>query len=140
MPTFTSEAELRKYILKKSYRAVEAAQEKVYQIIEDFIIQYYNDFTPEFYERTYQLLCSLVKSNIRYSGGGIEADVYFDASMLDYKTGSWTGEQVLGAALHGSHGGYKRTAPIAGQSLNWLNAHAIETLKNELIAAGIPVT
>lgn len=139
MPTFKSDAELRSYILKKSSRAVAVAAEKVYKVIEEFVMQYYNDYTPEQYERTYQLLTSLVKSDIRSTGNGVAIDVYFDAGALSYSTGTWGGEEVLSTALHGSHGGYTRTAPIMGQSLNWLNAHAIEELKKALIAQGIPV-
>lgn len=139
MPTFKNERELRSYILKKSRRAVEVVSEKVYRVIEDFLIQYYNDYTPKKYIRTYQLLCSLVKSEVRSTGDGWIADVYFDASALDYETGNWGATEVLGTALHGSHGGYVKTAPIYGQSMNYLNAHAIEELKKALIAAGIPV-
>lgn len=155
MPTFSTEAEIKAYILKKSRRAVEVAAERVYQIIEDFIIQYYNDFTPKEYIRTYNLLRSLVKTSVVPDGVGFKAEVYFDASALNYQKGqielqntsehgrygyaTWGANQVLSTALHGSHGGYTRTAPIYGQSMNRLNAEAIEILKNQLIAAGVPV-
>lgn len=155
MPTFKSEAALKKYILNKSKSAVKIAQEQVYHIIGRFLNQYYNDFTPEEYIRTYKLLCSLVKSDVRGTGNGWEAEVYFDASMLNYDQGAiplqhtpehgrygwatWGAEEVLNTALHGSHGGYVRTAPIYGQSINVLNAEAINILKKSLIQAGIPV-
>ena len=155
MPTFRTETELKNYILKNSRSAIKVAQEQVYHIIGRFLNQYYNDFTPKEYIRTYQLLCSLVKSDIRSTGNGWEAEVYFDASMLNYEKGAvplqhtpehgmygwatWGAEEVLNTALHGSHGGYVRTPPIYGQSMNVLNAKAIDILEKSLIQAGIPV-
>lgn len=155
MPTFSTEAEIEAYMLRHSRFAIRAAQEKVYKIIETFLKQYYSDYTPKEYIRTYNLLRSLVKSDVRQVGNGWEAEVYFDASALDYEQGvmplqhtdehgrygwaTWGADQVLSTALHGSHGGYTRTAPIYEQSMNVLNAQAINTLKENLIRAGIPV-
>lgn len=155
MPTFSSQAEIEAYMLKHSKFAIRAAQEKVYKIIETFLKQYYSDYTPKEYIRTYNLLRSLVKSDVRQVGNGWEAEVYFDASALNYEQGAmplqhtdehgrygwatWGADQVLSTALHGSHGGYTRTAPIYGQSMNVLNAQAINILKENLIKAGIPV-
>lgn len=155
MPTFNTQEEIEAYILNHSKFAIRASQEKVYKIIETFLKQYYSDYTPEEYIRTYNLLRSLVKSEIRQVGNGFEAEVYFDASELDYQKGkielqhtkehgrygwaTWGADKVLSTALHGSHGGYKRTAPIYGQSMNVLNAQAIKILKEDLIKAGIPV-
>lgn len=139
MPIFNSEAELRNYILDRSRDAIVIAQEQVYQLIGRFLNQYYNEFSPSMYERTYQLLCSLVKSEVRSTGNGWEAEVYFDASALNYTTGTWSGEEVLESAAHGSHGGYVSGTAVFDDPVEQLSSDYIEILKRSLIQAGIPV-
>lgn len=155
MPTFDSTAALKAEILKRSKVAVASAKQRVYEKIDEFLHDYYSDFTPKEYIRTKQLLHSLVQTKVISTGNGWEAEVYFDASKLNYEKGvmplqhtpehgmygwaTWGADEVLGTALHGSHGGYVRTAPIYGQSMNYLNTNAIKILKQSLIAAGIPV-
>lgn len=155
MPTFDSTAALKAEILNRSEKAVASAKQRVYEKIDEFLHGYYSDYTPEEYIRTKQLLRSLVQTKVKSIGNGWEAEVYFDASKLNYKKGvmplqhtpehgrygwaTWGADEVLSTALHGSHGGYVRTAPIYGRSLNFLNSHAINILVDSLHAAGVPV-
>lgn len=143
---FKSEKELKEFILKKCKNALIKSQEQVYQIINRFIKEFYAEFSPEMYERTYQLYRSLVKSEIIYTGNGYEAKVYFDLSSIGYETGSRpSGEQVMQAAEWGRHGAmglavadFKGTS-IWHEPLEILDAEAIEILKRMLIAEGIPI-
>lgn len=155
MTTFNSAEELKREILKRSEKAVASAKQRVYEKIDQFLHGYYSDFTPKEYIRTEQFLHSLVQTEVKSTGNGWIAEVYFDASKLNYEKGvmplqhtpehgrygwaTWGADEVLGTALHGNHGGYERTAPIYGQSMNYLNANAIKILKDSLKAAGIPV-
>ena len=82
--TFDSVDALKSYILSRMQPAVQKAQEQVYQVIDRFVKEYYAEFSPEVYERTYQLYRSLVKSDIKSTGNGYEACVYFDIGALDY--------------------------------------------------------
>ena len=141
-----SESELKRFLLAKCRNALEKAQEQVYQIIDRFVKEFYAEFTPEMYERTYQLFRSLVKSDIIPTGNGYKAEVYFDLSSLNYVTGSKpSGEQVMGAAEWGRHGAmglavadFKGTS-IWHEPLEILNAEAINILKKMLISEGIPI-
>ena len=143
---FKNEAELRNFVLKKCQNALVKSQEQVYQIIDRFIKEFYAEFTPEMYERTYQFYRSLVKSKITRVHNGYEAEVYFDLSSLNYVTGSRpSGEQVMGAAEWGRHGAMGlATADFKGTSV-WheplviLDAQAINILKKMLISEGIPI-
>lgn len=143
---FKNEAELKNFVLKKCQNALVKSQEQVYQIIDRFIKEFYAEFTPEMYERTYQFYRSLVKSKITRVHNGYEAEVYFDLSSLDYVTGSRpSGEQVMGAAEWGRHGAMGlATADFKGTSV-WheplaiLDAQAINILKKMLISEGIPI-
>ena len=101
---FNNEKQLEKFLLKKCRLALIKAQEKVFRIIKDFLRQYYMDYDPASYERTYQLLQSLVQSRIVSDGKGYRAEVYFDLDSLSYAGGNPSGEQVMEAASQGLHG------------------------------------
>lgn len=163
--TFKSIEELKNYILSQSGVAIKATQDKIAMIINHFLTEYYREFEPEVYVRTYQLLCSLIKSDVVQTPNGWYAEVYFDLDALDYATrvvpqgqpwssyassdntyhrNDWTKENdewVLKTAMTGSHphGGYATGTAIWDKSLNILNKDAINILKEKLIQAGIPV-
>lgn len=151
---FKSAKELENYILSHSKAAIEQAREKVYDVIAGFLFKYYDEFEPKVYERTLQLLSSLVKENVVPTKNGWKTEVYFDIKALDYSTKlrngikvpnkGWSEEATLHEAMVGhSHGGYvnpygENTA-IWTSSMEVLDKDAIETLKQELINAGIPI-
>lgn len=148
---FKSEAQLRRYVLDKCKVAVAEAQAKAYRIIDTFLNNYYDEFTPAEYIRTHQLLHSLVQTNVKSTGAGFVAEVYFDASKLNYpnpargKSGmyhsaDYSGAEVLASAMHGSHGGWKDGTAIWDKSMVVLNAQMIDILKHSLIANGIPIS
>lgn len=159
--TFDSMDALKNYILAQSQIAVDRAKEKVCYVINHFLTEFYKEFDPSVYERTEQLLRSLVKTDVRSTGDGWTAEVYFDLDALDYswrlvngqreeKEGwSHTGnknsdEWVLETAMTGEypHGGYKGAngnTQIWTESMKILNRDAIQMLTDELKKAGIPV-
>lgn len=123
------------------------SQEKIYQILDMFVKEFYADYDPVMYERTYQLYRSLVKTDVYLIGNGYEAEVYFDLSSLNYITGAKpSGEQVMSAAAYGGHGAdglrvvYGNSgADIWNNVIPVLSTEAIEILKEELIAQGVPI-
>ena len=142
---FKNEAQLKSFLLAKCKNALIKAQEQVYQIIDRFVKEFYAEFSPEMYERTYQLYRSLVKSDIVSTANGYKAEVYFDFSSLVYTSGSSpSGEQVMNAAAYGGHGA-EGLHIIAGGTGIWdepkqiLNAEALNILKRMLISEGIPI-
>lgn len=144
--TFKNEVQLKSFLLKKCKTALINAQEKVYKIIDLHVQRFYADYAPEMYERTYQLMHSLVKSNIRSTGNGYEAEVYFDLGSIGYSTGAQpSGKQVMGAAAYGGHGAAGLKVVYGGGADIWntpkdiLDAEAISILAQELMAAGIPI-
>lgn len=165
--TFDSLSALENHILSRSEVAIKLAQERVYQVINRFVKEYYAEFTPEVYERTYQLFRSLVKTEVKKTANGWFAEVYFDASSLDYKVKHLHGHpvnggymnpynhavtsdgvfqnpkgdanKVLESAAHGSHGGYKSGTAIWDDPMKILNKEAYNILKKSLIDAGIPM-
>ncbi len=143
--TFKTTEELKEYILSHSKNAVSKATEIIYQVINRFVKEFYAGFTPEMYDRTYQLYSSLVKSEIRSTSNGYETIVYFDYSSLMYNTGAMpSGKQVINAAAHGGHGAEGLNV-VSGSSGIWddpmmiLDKEAYEILKRMLISEGIPI-
>lgn len=155
--TFKTVKELENHILSCMKPAIEKAQAQIYQVIDRFIKEYYAEFSPELYDRTYQLYRSLVKSEIIFTGKGYKAHVYFDLDALDYsiktlkKIGTWENtyhrnnwthendKAVFELVAHGSHGGYKNGTAIWDEAIAVLNKEAYEILKRMLIESGIPV-
>ena len=147
--TFDSMDALKNYILLKSRTGIILAQEKVYQIIDRFVKQYYAEYNPVMYERTYQLYRSLVKTNVKQVGNGWVAEVYFDIDRLDYymKTlhgvsypnKGYSAEATLESAAHGSHGGKIPGTAIWDEPLKILSVEGYNMLKQALVSAGIPL-
>lgn len=143
--TFKNEKELKSFLLKKCQSALVKAQEKVYKIIDLHVQRFYADYDPEMYERTYQLMRSLVKGNIRPTGNGYESEVYFDLDYI-YNTGANpSGEDVMGVAAIGGHGANGLKVVYFGGADTWhtpkeiLDVEAMKILVQELKAAGIPI-
>lgn len=151
---FKNEKQLKDFLLAKCQSAIVQAEEKVHRIIDDCLKQYYNEFAPDEYIRTQQLLHSLVRSGVKSTANGFEAEVYFDVGKLNYQTGhiatqhgtgyaTWDAETVLRVAMTGDygglpHGGYEGGTAIWTESLQRLG-NILELLKQELIAQGIPI-
>ena len=146
---FKSENELKKFLLQKCQIAVAQTQNKIYAIIKKVLVEFYQDYDPILYERTNQLLHSLVKSNVRQVGNGYEAEVYFDLDSINYATGNMpTGKQVMAAASQGLHGAigsnllYRQGnsgIDVWNTPVQEIDARAIDMLVRELKAQGIPV-
>jgi len=159
---FKTAKDLENYILSHSKTAIEQAREKVYNIIADVLLKFYNEFEPSLYERTYQLLCSLVKEQAAPTKNGWTAEIYFDLNSLNYsmktlknigswrnryKQGDWSHENdewvlknaMTGTYPHGGHEGASGNTQIWVESMKLLDQDAVEILKQELINAGIPI-
>ena len=152
---FKNEKQVESFLLKKSRQAMLKAQDKAYVIIKRFLYQFYSEYDPTVYERTRQLLESLVQSRIVSDGKGYKAEIYFDVDGLNYVTGGQpTGEQVMAAATQGLHGAIGdipnsdkkfKYVDIGNGTKIWedpikkLNAEAIDILVGMLRTEGIPI-
>ena len=144
--TFKNEKQLKEFLLKKCKTALAVTQEKAYKIIDMHMQRFYADYDPERYQRTYQLMRSLVKSDIYPKGNGYEAKVYFDLDSISYNTGSEpSGRDVMDVAAIGGHGANGLKVIYFGGADAWytplqvLDLEAINILVQELRIAGIPI-
>lgn len=101
-------SELQKLLDNSIQYVLQKIQQDIYDIIEEFILQYYNESVfngtnvPKKYFRTYQFLNSLVKSSIVKSNNTYTIEVYIDTNSLNY---SISGQKVVEWANNKSHGG-----------------------------------
>lgn len=97
--------ELYKAMDKIAYNLANMAGDKVKELIDSFIMLYYNNYTPKSngYIRTYQFLESCIRSDVIKEGNGYYVMVYIDTANLDYEDA--TGEQVVDWANQSLHGG-----------------------------------
>lgn len=151
MPTFNSVAELESYVIQRMQPAVRAVQEKVHQIIQKYLEQFYGEYQPSVAVRTWQVFNSLVKTAVVRSGKGWEGEVYFDLGALNHPPSyigqdgrtvkkGWSEAEILASVMTGAtHGGATGGVPVWTTAMGEINPQWVSWFKQELIAAGIPV-
>lgn len=77
---------------------------RVYEILNYFLQEYYNSYDPKSYRRQYDFLRSAVKVEPKIKGNTVEASVYIDTDAMDSYYNA-TGYQVATWANQGTHGG-----------------------------------
>lgn len=102
--TFKNMAELEKALLEQCKQLCEFASNEVYEAINFFLGQYYSEWTPKYYQRSYDMLHSAFKTTVKRVGNGYEAVVGIDyESLNEYENA--TGYQVISWANDALHGG-----------------------------------
>jgi len=133
---FSNEAALKAALVAACTNAVAGVEKEVYGTFDNNLMEFYGEFSPKEYIRTYALDDSLAKTGVRTTGSGASAEVYF--TTPSYSTGTWSGGQVLDAAMHGSHGGYVDGTAIWDESIGELGD--IEALLVQALRAqGVPI-
>lgn len=84
MPEFRSTAEIERYISDRIPLAVEKAKEYVLNIIEQSMLEFYNEYPQIEYKRTGELLKSMVDNGITGGIGGCGFEIYFDSSKMSH--------------------------------------------------------
>ena len=96
--------ELEKALQPRLERMVDELAERVYEILNYFLNEYYTGWTPNSYSRTEAFLRSAVKTKAISCRDGAKASVYIDyESMNNYV--NVTGYQVATWANTGTHSG-----------------------------------
>lgn len=152
---FNNPSELENYLMIQMRLAITQAEERIHKVIDSFLKKYYAEYSPVEYERTYQLLHSLVKSEITQKGKGYECHVYFDLDKIDYSYKYINGHRykndtsavggtkgIVAMAMEGeTHGGVKaaQNTAIWKESMKILNNDKIQILRQSLLENGIPI-
>jgi hypothetical protein len=95
--------ELEKYLLQQCKDLCEMASIEVFEAINFFLNQYYSEWSPSYYQRSYDLLHSAFKTEVKKVGNGYQAVVGIDYESLDnYENAS--GWQIVDWSNKGLHG------------------------------------
>ena len=123
MPTvIKSINDLNKILEQRATMAMKMAQKDIGECIQESIDEYYREkvfrggtsCTPRVYERTFELLNSIVKTEIIKNGNTLSCNVGISDDYLNYKypgTNGWDGVDATGRDVldwnneNGSHGG-----------------------------------
>lgn len=161
---FRNEKELKEHFLKCSEKATKYLSGYVSEVIKDNIYEFYKEFKPDMYRRTYQLEDALVvpkEPDKRTNGNGYYNVIWFDEDKVDYSTRlvpygthfpeentlhrePWTKENdewVVKTALVGElpHGGYAGGGAIWVNSISDLEMNRREIIKAALENSGMPI-
>ena len=137
-------AQIKADLTKKVGVAMEGVKKQVENIFFNVIMQYYGEYSPNQYIRTWQIAqlaqnIAAVAVKVRVVGAGFE--IYFDASMLNYPNGQWSEQQVLDNVMAiGNHGGASAGTPVWTTAMGILDPQMKSIVKEELIKAGIPIS
>lgn len=101
--------ELNNMLKKVAMEAMNQVREQVSDCIDKFIKQYYEEYTPEQYFRTYQFFDSLVVPSVKANGNTLTCEIYLDPGSMNYKNAS--GQAVLEMIDHGYHAMRRMGAP-----------------------------
>lgn len=162
--TFRSISEFETAINNSLATATTLMEEKIKSVVEAYIQQFYSEWTPgetvnngnKFvnnygYQRTFQLIKSLITTSVKKTGNGFEAEVYLDFDKMNHDmnfvNGRWIkhnhwDENTIGsvaASSDDSHGGWKSGTKIWDDPMKVLNRRKRSILKKMLRDAGIPV-
>lgn len=101
-----SMSDLTKVIESRIQQALKMTQQEIFEVVQQHITDYYHEYSPRMYQRTWEFLNSLIKTEIVKSSNGISCNVEIDKDYLSYRyQGGATGLDVVTYANQHSHGG-----------------------------------
>lgn len=132
-------------LTKKVGVAMEGVKKQVYDVFFNVLMQYYTEYEPSVYNRTYQVMQlaeNIATAGVKVRQVGASFEVYFDGSMLNYTTGTWSGGRVLdNVMVEGDHGkASSGGTAIWTEAMSIINPQIKSIVKQELIKAGIPIS
>ncbi|MCR2050836.1 hypothetical protein NSB25_26760 [Acetatifactor muris] len=96
--------DLEKALMPTMAKMVDTLAERVYETLNYFLQEYYDDYDPKSYRRQHDFLRSAVKVESKIKGNKAVATVFIDTDSMDNYYNA-TGEQVAKWANQGTHGG-----------------------------------
>lgn len=78
---------------------------QVHLLADKFISEWYDDYEPKVYKRTYQLMHSCIATDVQRRGNTFKSAVYLDTSKMHHDiTGGYTELDIVKNADKGLHG------------------------------------
>lgn len=137
-------AQIKADLTKKVGVAMEGVKQQVCDIFVRVVAQYYGEYSPKQYIRTYQIqqqASRMANAAVKVRRVGASFEVYFDANAMNHISDEWSEQRILdNVMLEGTHGdATSGGTAVWTESMNILNPQIKNIIKKELIAAGIPI-
>lgn len=133
---FKTIIDVNNYIESACEKAIEIVAERMTQELESYIREdFYRQYSPRFYKRTYQLLKSTQYNMINSN----TAEIFIDMDSMRYLTDS--AEDVVKLASLGYHGTIDifRPGMFWEDFIDWCNKNISTLMKQALKSQGITV-
>lgn len=139
-----NQAELNRALKSVAEKALRDAQNEVHVCIEKFVKQYYAEYSPTVYKRTYQFMESITKTGIKSKGFTVTCEIYIDTRM-NYEAPTQAVVEMINTGYHAMR---KMGAPrdikgtkVWDESISFIEKYQvfIETFKQSLISQGLTV-
>lgn len=135
--TFTTNVQIEIFFERACAKAVEAACNRLLGTLQELIdSEYYDQYDPDYYSRTYQFWRSATVKMLNSNCG----EIFMDKSSMDYGA-YWDGELQLQYASMGYHGNVNIQTPgrFWKKFIKFCNDNAINILREELCKQGLNV-
>lgn len=139
-----NQSELNRALKLVAEKALRDAQNEVHICIEKFVKQYYAEYSPTVYKRTYQFMESIIKAGVKTHGYTVTCEIYIDTRM-DYEAPTQAVIEMINAGYHAMK---KMGAPrdikgtkVWDESISFVEKYQvfIETFRQSLISQGLTV-
>ena len=133
---FRTITEIEKYLQSACNKAVKNACDRLLKQLQTIIqTEYYDQYNPKEYVRTYQFLKSAMTEMLTENCGRI----FMDKDTMDYK--EWTGELQLHYGSQGYHGslGIQTSGRFWETFSEFCENNVRQILREELIKQGVPI-
>lgn len=135
--TFTTAVQLQNYLESACEKAVETACNRLLGTLQELIdTEYYDQFEPDYYKRTYQFWRAATMKMLNSNCG----EIFMDKTAMNYGD-YWNGECQLQFASRGYHGTTEiQTEGRFWQSfIDYCEENAVKILKEELRKQGLKI-
>lgn len=142
MPVFKTTVEINNYVEGICEQAIKAVAERMVVELESYIREdFYNQYKPKFYDRTYKLLKSPNYSMIDSKSAKIFIDFSSINYLIDDPAYNYDKTDIVKLASLGYHGTIDifRPGMFWEDFIEWCNKNVPYLMKLELNKRGIPV-
>ena len=139
---FKTIIDVNKYIESACEKAIEIVAERMTQELESYIKEdFYNQYRPRFYDRTYQLLKSPKYNMINSRSAEIFIDMDTINYLIDDPQYKGSSEDIVKLASLGYHGTTDifRPGMFWEDFIDWCNKNVPNLMKSALQSQGIPI-
>lgn len=95
-----NDTQLKRVMQQAAKQALSEVEEQIKVCIDNYVRQYYTEYTPHQYKRTYQFLRSITKTEVVVRGNTISCDIHIDMNLHYSEPAS----EVIDIINQGYHG------------------------------------